>query len=311
MAETIKTVKPEDPRAESVRVEGVVDERVTRRPRVRTAFEGLKASASRTVDASKIIGRLAPKQLKDEIQIAKFEMITKGKSLGKGAAVLAVGLIFGLFLLIALVSAAILALGKIMEPWLAALLLALVFLILMAIFALVGIKMIKKQLPFKPESAIFGILYDLGVLKDGSAMSSSRLKREQEEKAQAKKEEKEAKKAAEKEESEKEGGQAAASNEEQLKQRTAQRRDHLKTLRDDLDLQVRDVQAHSKHIVRGSKENVQSAPAQAKMKFADRGRTFSQNATDPEALKARWGAFATLAASVSAFFVFLGKLIRR
>lgn len=310
MTETIKTVKPEDPRAESVRVEGVhtaTGRAGTRQPRVRAAFAGLKSSASRTVDATKVITRLAPKQLKDEIQIAKFEMKDKAVGLGKGVAVAAVGLLFGLFLLISLVSAAILGLGKVMEPWLAALVLALVFLILMAIFALIGVKMIKKQFPFKPESAIFGILYDLGVLKDGSAMTSERLKREQEEKAEAKQKEKEAQEAAAKEEAQKEDSQAPAANEEQLKQRTAQRREHLKALRDDLDGNLQDSKSHSTRLVSGAKANVQAVPTQAK----DRGRHLVQNATDPEVLKARWGVFATLAASVSAFFVFLGKLIRR
>ncbi|QNV39373.1 phage holin family protein [Rothia amarae] len=310
MTEKIVTVNPDSARAESVRVEGVRTD-AAKGPRVRTAFANLKESASRSIDATKVIGRLAPKQIKDEIQIAKFELKDKGIGVGKGAAVAAVGLFFALCMLIALVSAAILGLAEIMPGWLAALVLAAVFLILTAIFVLIGIGMIKKQLPFKPESAIFGVLYDLGVLKDGSAMNSSRLKREQEEKAKAKQEEKEAKKAAEKEEAEKEGGQAPAANEDQLKQRTNQRREHLKTLRDDLDLQVNSVKSEGTNLVAGSKANVQNAPGEAKVKFASHGRQFTQNATDPEALKARWGSFAALAASVSAFFVFLGKLIKR
>lgn len=310
MTEKVVTVNPDSARAESVRVEGVRTDQA-KGSRVRTAFANLKESASRSIDATKVIGRLAPKQIKDEIQIAKFELKDKGIALGKGAAFAAGGLFFALCMLIALVSAAILGLGEVIAPWLAALIIAAVFLILTAIFVLIGISMVKKQLPFKPESAIFGILYDLGVLKNGSAMTSACLKREQEEKAKAKAEEKEAKKAAEKEEADKEGEQSPAANEDQLKQRTSQRREHLKSLRDDLDFQVKTAKTEGNRVVAVSKAKVQNAPSEAKMKFTSHRQQFAQNATDPEALKARWGSFAALVAAVSAFFVFLGKLIKR
>lgn len=294
-------------RHESVQAESVRAER--RSPLVgglKSKFNGLKTSVASTADAAKVMGRLTPKQLKDEVQIAKLEMIAKGKALGKGAAVAGVGLFFGLIALIALVSAAIHGLGQVMPTWLAALLLALAFLILMAILAFAGYKMIMKQMPLKPESALFNVLYDLGVLKHGSDMTSSRVKREQAEKAREKEEKKAAKAEAEKQ---KEGHESTAStaNQEQLELRTKQRREHLKSLRDDVDTYGNNAKADAKGLVDGAKTSAANIPHTA----ADGSRRLVQNASDTETLKARWGSFATLAASISAFFVFLGKLIRR
>lgn len=272
----------------------------------KSAFSSIKANVTSTVDAAKVLSRLTPKQVKDEVQIAKLELKAKGISLAKGAAIAAVGLLFGCFLLIALVAAAILGLGKVMEPWLAALVLALVFLILLAIFAFIGYKMIMKQLPFKPESALFGILYDIGVLKHGSAMTSSRLRREQEQKAAEKKEQKAAKAAAQEEEK-KEAGELPAASKEQLKLRTQQRREHLKSLRDDVQNYSKDVQSQVQGLVGGAKSSARQAPSQA----AAEGRQLADNIKNPEYLQARWGSFATLAASLGAFMMLLLRLLRR
>ena len=269
---------------------------------LRAGFNNIKASVTNVADAGKVLTNLAPKQLKDEIQIAKIEVKEKGIALGKGAAVAAVALVFALFMAIALVILAYVGLASIMPNWAAALVLVILFLLLAGIAGLVGFKMIKAQLPFKPESAIFGLLYDLGVLKEGSAMTSKRLKREQAEKA-------EAKKAEQKAEEKKDGSerQAPAPSKEQLLQRTKQRREHLKTLRDDIETYSRDVQAGAQGLVQNAKTSAKNAPATA----VDGGKKLAANASNPETLQAHWKSFATLAASLGAFFVFLGKLISR
>lgn len=268
---------------------------------LRAGFNNIKASVTNVADAGKVLTNLAPKQLKDEIQIAKIEVKEKGIALGKGAAVAAVALVFALFMAIALVILAYVGLAAIMPNWAAALVLFILFLLLAAIAGFVGFKMIKAQLPFKPESAIFGLLYDLGVLKEGSAMTSKRLKREQAEKAEAKKAEEK-----------KDGGEqqtpaTPAPSKEQLLQRTKQRREHLKTLRDDIETYSRDVQADAQGLVQNAKTSAKNAPATA----VDGGKKLASNASNPETLQAHWKSFATLAASLGAFFVFLGKLISR
>ena len=271
---------------------------------LRSGINSVKSNITNIVDAGKVVKSLAPKQLKDEISIAKIEVKEKGIDLGKGAAVAAVALVFAFFMAIAIVILAYVGLSALVPDWAAALILIALFLILAAICALVGVKMIKAQLPFAPESAVFGLLYDLGVLKEGSAMTSKRLKREQTEKAEAKAAAKKAEKEAEKDEQK---PATPAPNKAQLIQRTKQRREHLKTLRDDIDTYAKDVQAGAKGLVQNAKNSVKNAPVTA----VDGGKQLAANITNPETLQARWKSVATLAAALTAAIVFLGKLITR
>lgn len=275
---------------------------------VRAGINNIKAGVTGMADAGKVITRLAPKQIKDEVQIAKHEMKDKGIAVGKGAAVAAGGAVFALLMSIALVILIFVGLAKLMPAWLAALVLVLVFLVLAAILGLVGFKMIKKQLPFKPESAIFGLLYDLGVLKEGSAMDSQRVKREMRQKEAEKDAKKKQKKQAEKNQNNNDGSsEAPAANEAQLKQRTKQRREHLKALRDDLNVYSNNIQNNATTVVRDSKHNVGRVPS----RIAGAGSQLGSNASTKQNLQARWQPLAAFAASVTAFFVFLGKIIRK
>lgn len=273
---------------------------------LRAGFNSLKANASSVADAGKVLTKLAPKQLKDEVQIAKIEVKEKGIALGKGAAVAAVALVFALLMVVALVILAYVGLASLMPNWLAALVLALIFLLIAAVAGFVGFTMIKAQMPFKPESAIFGLLYDFGVLKEGSAMTAKRVKREQAEREEAKKAEQKGDEQSETKE-EKSEPATPAPNKEQLIQRTKQRREHLKTLRDDIEAYSRQVQSGAQGLVGNAKHSVRTAPATA----VGGGKQLAANASDSETLQARWKSFAALAASLSAFCVFLGKLISR
>ena len=95
-------------------------------------ISGIKSGVANIIDAGKTFKTLGPSQVKDEIQIAKHELKTKGIAVGKGAAFFGVAAVFGLFLIIALVAAAILGLGTVMPYWASALIFALIFLIVLA-----------------------------------------------------------------------------------------------------------------------------------------------------------------------------------
>ena len=82
--------------------------------------QGLRITAlPRTL---KLLFRLAPRQLNDEIAFAKIELKRKGIQVGVAAAFFAVALVFLLFLVVGLIVAAIMGLATIMPAWLAALL---------------------------------------------------------------------------------------------------------------------------------------------------------------------------------------------
>ncbi len=266
-------------------------------------ISGIKSGVANIIDAGKTFKTLGPSQIKDEIQIAKHELKTKGIAVGKGAAFFGVAAVFGLFLIIALVAAAILGLGTVMPYWASALIFALIFLIVLAICALVGLKKVKAQLPFKPESAIFGLLFDLGVLKEGTAMSAERLKKEQAERAEQKA--KEAEEAAER--ARQEAEEPKPPTFEELKQRTAERRQHLAALRDDLQSYTGDVQNNTQQAL----DALKAVPSEVAASAAATGRGLAENVRKPEVLQARWKSFAALGASIATVLHFLNRLVRR
>ena len=122
-------------------------------------------------------------------------------------------------------------------------------------------------MPFAPESAVFGLLFDLGVLREGSAMTASRLKKEQAERAARKQAEREAaaEQARQEAEERKARGEAEPQplTEEQLRQRTKERREHLAALRDDMQKYSEGVQANAQGIIGSAKAKAQQAPTEA------------------------------------------------
>lgn len=182
------------------------------------------------VGAVKLVSRLAPKQLADELELAKTELKRKGIQAGIASAFFVVALLFVAALAVALIMAAVMGLATVMPAWLSALIFGLLFVIIAGIGAMLGLSRFKKAMPLLPEQAIRGVKYDIGVLKEGRRFDPSTLdkkspadenrdKAKQEEKARAK-----AEKAA----------QPPAPSESELQTRTGERREHLTGLREDL-----------------------------------------------------------------------------
>ena len=111
------------------------------------------------------VPRLVTDLVKGELELAKLELIAKGKKFGIGAGLIVAALIVLLLFVTMLLTAAVLGLGEIMPPWLAALLVALVLLIVAAVLAFVGYKAVQKALPPKPERAMRNLQRDINVIK--------------------------------------------------------------------------------------------------------------------------------------------------
>lgn len=241
-------------------------------------------------DVVKVFGKLLPRQLQDELALLKLELKDKGISLGKGAAFLVVAVVFVLLLVIALVGAAIAGLAAVMPLWLSALIVSAFFLLVLAILALVGFLKIKKAMPITPIQSVRGLKYDLGVVKEGSAYTEARVRREEAEAKERKAEEKR-----------KKADEAAtappAPTEAQLRQRLKVRRDRLKELRDDVEVRKDKVQSTAQGFVGRTKSSAS-------------GVDFKKAAKD-EVLGSRVAPLSVAAAAGAAFLVFLAKLIRR
>jgi len=276
----------------------------------------------------KMISKLAPRQLTDEIALAKAEIKRKGTQVGVAGAFFGVALVFILFLVIGLVVAAIMGLATIMPAWLAALLVCGVCLIIAAIGALIGRNKLMKVMPLVPEQTIRGLKYDLGIAKEGSAFDPAVLdpNSEQYKAAKAAKEAAAAKAKAEKE------AKAAAQpdfgpppTEAELLHRLAQRRTNLTGARDDLGREL-DIKTQARVLLAAAQARLQEAIEQlngaverlkektAGFRSALAARSSQLPSVDAQGVagqvKERWKPLAVLAASGAALAVLLRKLLK-
>src|SRR6476619_7593542 len=280
---------------------------------------GLRISA--LPQTLKMIFKLAPRQLSDEIALAKAEIKRKGIQLGVAGAFFAVALVFVGLLVIGLFIAAIMGLATIMPAWLAALLVCAVCLIIAAIGALIGLNKFKKLMPLVPEETIRGLKYDLGIAKEGSAFDARVLdpSTEQYKAAKAAKEAAAAKAKAEKE------AKAAAQpdfgpppTEAELRRRLDLRRTHLTGVRDDLGREL-DIKTQAQVLLAATQARLQDGKEQLSDKiagFRSSARSSAGPATSADGqgladtIKQRWKPLAVLAASGAALAVLVRRLIK-
>lgn len=260
----------------------------------------------------KLVARLAPRQLNDEIALAKIELKRKATQVGVAGAFFGVALIFLSLLVIALVVAAILGLATIMPGWLAALVVAGVFLLIVALGALIGVARFKKAMPLVPEDTIRGLKHDLGIAKEGSDFDESILdpnspaakaaKAAKEAAAEKAKAEKAAKDAA------KEADAVKAPTEAELRLRLNKRREHLTGVRDELGEQL-DVKKQGQALLDSANLKFQEGKEFASAKFADLGESVPEDLTGR--IAARWKDLVAFAAAAAVFVVALRKLLKK
>ena len=273
---------------------------------------GQRPGISALPDTLKLAARLAPRQLNDEISLAKMELAGKGKQLGVAGAFVGVALVFVGLLVIALVVAAILGLATVMPAWLAALVVAAAFLLIVLIGSLIGLRGFKKAMPVLPEQTVRGVKHDLGILKEGSSFDASVLdpssdayKAAQAAKAaraEMAKAEKAAKDAARKAE------QPPAPSEAELLRRLKQRREHLASVRDQLNVEL-DVKTQGKALLNAAEHKLDDGRRFASKTFTDLSAKVPAGLT--ERLIARWKEIFLFAASATVATVGLRKLFKK
>ena len=104
--------------------------------------------------------------VRDEIRLAQLELQEKGKRAGIGAGLFGGSGLVALYGLGALIAAAILALATAVEPWLAALIVAVVLFAIAGVAALIGKKQVEEATPPAPEEAIESAKRDVDVVKE-------------------------------------------------------------------------------------------------------------------------------------------------
>jgi hypothetical protein len=92
--------------------------------------------------------------VRKELQLAQLEMTEKGKRAGIGAGLFGGAGVIALYGLGALIAAAVIGLGTAVDPWLSALIVAVVLFAVAGIASLVGKKQVEQAVPPAPEQAI-------------------------------------------------------------------------------------------------------------------------------------------------------------
>jgi hypothetical protein len=105
------------------------------------------------------------KLIRQEIELAKAELGEKGKQVGIGAGMFGGAGIFGVYALGALTACAILALATAVAPWLAALIVTVVWAAIAGVLALTGKSRVQEATPPIPEQAIDSVKEDVAWTK--------------------------------------------------------------------------------------------------------------------------------------------------
>ena len=268
------------------------------------ADEQPKAQGSGLVDAVKSSLRLVPRQLNDELELAKLELGDKKSRVGGVAVFAAVSVVFLALLVVALVVAAIAGLGTVLPLWLSALIVCAAFLVIIGISALIAYKKFKSLLPLLPEHAWRGVRYDLGIAKEGrdfdpATLDPEPLSREEKKAAKTEAEDAKAKAAAEHAAKDAEGGPKATTAD--LIKRTTVRREHLLSLREEL-VSEADVKKQATYFLDTAKTKAKNSVNQAAHGVVGQA---------VESVKERWKPLAIMAVSATACVLLLRKLIKK
>ena len=103
--------------------------------------------------------------VRKEIALAKVELAEKGKQAGVGAGMFGAAALFGVGAFAAITACAILALATEVDGWLAALIVAVVYVAIAGVLALRGKKKVKQATPPLPERAVDSTKEDLEWVK--------------------------------------------------------------------------------------------------------------------------------------------------
>jgi uncharacterized membrane protein YqjE len=109
--------------------------------------------------------------VRQELQLAQSELQEKGKRVGIGAGMFGSAGVVALYGVGALIAAAVIGIGTLLEPWIAAVIVGVVLLAVAGILALIGRKQVERGTPALPEQAIESAKLDLDEVKNARARS--------------------------------------------------------------------------------------------------------------------------------------------
>jgi uncharacterized membrane protein YqjE len=104
--------------------------------------------------------------VRKEVQLAKTEISEKVSAAIRGSILLVVAVVFAVFALQALLATAIIALANVVTPWLAALIVGGVLLVVAAICGLIGISKLKQGADVVPHQTVETVKKDVQLVRE-------------------------------------------------------------------------------------------------------------------------------------------------
>ena len=106
--------------------------------------------------------------VRDELKLAQLEMARKGRQAGIGAGMLGGGGLIALYGVGCLLAGAILGLSRVLEPWLAALIVGAALLLVSGVAALLGKARLQQAAPLVPAQAAGSVKADVNEIRERS-----------------------------------------------------------------------------------------------------------------------------------------------
>jgi hypothetical protein len=119
------------------------------------------SSDASVADLARQLSEQTTRLVRQEVELAKAELSEKGKRAGMGAGLFGGAGVLGLFALGALTAAVIAALSLVMDTWLAALIVAVVYGAAAGVAALMGKRKVQAALPPVPEDSVESVKEDV------------------------------------------------------------------------------------------------------------------------------------------------------
>jgi uncharacterized membrane protein YqjE len=104
--------------------------------------------------------------VRDELKLAQVELTRKGKQAGLGAGLLGGGGLIAFFGVGCLTACAIIGLSRVVQPWLAALIVGVALLAIAGVAALMGKGRIRQATPLVPTEALGSVKSDVEEIKE-------------------------------------------------------------------------------------------------------------------------------------------------
>ncbi len=119
-----------------------------------------------TGELIKLMSEQVSTLVRDELKLAQLEMTRKGKQAGIGAGMMGGGGVIALYGLGCLIACAIIAISRVLAPWLSALIIGVALLAVAGMAALMGRSKLRQATPPVPAEAVESVKADVDEIKE-------------------------------------------------------------------------------------------------------------------------------------------------